>query len=66
MPKPKPQPQDTSSKARQRAGIAAALTAMADSAWAGQHAQAVALASEALATPGLSPAQQLELFAFRS
>jgi len=58
---PKPQPQVTSRKARQSAGIAAALLAMADSAWAGQHAQAVALASEALAAPGLSTAQQLDL-----
>jgi len=58
---PKPQPQDTSRKARQRAGISAALQAVADSAWAGQHAQAVARASEALATPGLSAAIHIEL-----
>jgi len=37
------------------------LQAIADCAWAGQHAQAVALASEALAAPRLSAARQIEL-----
>jgi len=48
---PKPQTPDAASR----------LQAIADSAWAGQHVQAVALATEALATPRLSSAQQIEL-----
>ena len=58
---PKPPPQDPPHPARRSASPAAALHAIADSAWAGQHAQAVALADEALALPGLSLALQLEL-----
>jgi len=41
--------------------VAQRLQAIADCAWAGQHAQAVALATEALAAPGLSTAQRIEL-----
>jgi signal transduction histidine kinase/CheY-like chemotaxis protein/tetratricopeptide (TPR) repeat protein len=48
---PKPQTPD----------VAPRLGAMAECAWAGQHAQVVALATEALATPGLSSAQQIDL-----
>ncbi len=41
--------------------VAQRLQAIADCAWAGQHAQAVALATEALTAPGLSTAQRIEL-----
>jgi len=58
---PKSQPQDPPKTPRRGAGSGAALQAIGDCAWAGQHAQAVALASEALAAPGLSATQQLDL-----
>ena len=58
---PKSQPEDPTKTSRRGAGSGAALQAIGDCAWAGQHAQAVALASEALAARGLSAAQQLDL-----
>ena len=62
---PKPPPADASKPPRRGRGpqsdIGEALAAIAGSAWAGQHAQAVAQADAALAAPGLSAAQQLDL-----
>jgi GAF domain-containing protein len=62
---PKPPPADASRPPRRgpgpKVGIGAVLSAIADSAWAGQHAQAVAQADAALAMAGLGAAQRAEL-----
>ena len=61
MPKPNAASVRHRRGAGHRSDIAARLQAIADAAWSGQHAQAVALADAALALPGLDLPPSLDL-----
>ena len=67
MPQPQPKPHAPRRRrsATQSAGPGP-MAAIAELAWAGQHEQAVALANEALAAPGLGAAQRIELLDHRA